>query len=517
MLQINHLTIICRSDLRSLVTDFSLTLNEGDVCALIGEEGNGKSTLLKWMYDPSLVKDYADVSGSFSCPLKKGYLTQIREHDPGTVYEYLCEEPLFCYAASDEIASVASSVNLPVEMFYSDQMMDSLSGGESIKIRMSRLLFSKAQLLLLDEPSNDLDLETLNWLQKFLVSCPDRIIVYVSHDEVLLRHTASKIVHMELLKAKQTARITVAGCGYEDYLQQRALNLHHQDALAVSDQKNYTKKMEKYQRVRQQVEHDLRNVSRQDPHTGQLLKKKMHSIKAQGKRLDQEKENMHQKVETEEAILFCFPADTAIPNGRMVLDLHLPQLCIDGHVLAQDISLTVRGPAHLAIIGRNGCGKTTLMKEIYAQLKADHSLRIGWMPQNYDEVLNEEDTAISFLCPSGKKEEVTHVRQMLGAMRYTSEEMERPIRTLSGGQKGKILLLKMQLEHDNVLLLDEPTRNFSPLSAPVIASTVASFPGTVIMVSHDRSFLAKTASQLFKLDLYGLHPCDLAVLADSDD
>ena len=95
--------------------------------------------------------------------------------------------------------------------------------------------------------------------------------------------------------------------------------------------------------------------------------------------------------------------------------------------------------------------------------------------------------------------------------------MERPIRTLSGGQKGKILLLKMQLEHDNVLLLDEPTRNFSPLSAPVIASTVASFPGTVIMVSHDRSFLAKTASQLFKLDLHGLHPCDLAVLADSDD
>jgi ATPase subunit of ABC transporter with duplicated ATPase domains len=517
MLQINHLTIVCRADLRSLITDFSLTLNKGDVCALIGEEGNGKSTLLKWIYNPSLVQAYADVSGTCSCSLKKGYLTQIRDPYDGTIYEYLCEEPLFAYASSDEIASVAANVNLPVEMFYSDQRMDTLSGGESIKIRMSRILFSKAQLLLLDEPSNDLDLETLDWLQKFLVSCKDCIILYVSHDEVLLRHTANKIVHLELLKSKQESRVNVAGCGYDAYLQQRALSLHHQDALAISDQKNYARKMEKYQRVRQQVEHDLRNVSRQDPHTGQLLKKKMHSIKAQGKRLDEEKENMHQKVETEEAILFSFPEDTAIPNGRMVLDLHLPLLSIDGNVLAHDVSLQVKGPQHLAIIGRNGCGKTTLMKEIYHQLQSQNALRIGWMPQNYDEVLNEEENAISFLCPSLKKEEVTHVRQMLGAMRYTSLEMERPIKTLSGGQKGKILLLKMQLEHDNVLLLDEPTRNFSPLSAPVIAQTISAFPGAVIMVSHDRSFLESTARQLYTLDQDGLHPTDLAVLAASDD
>ena len=126
------------------------------------------------------------------------------------------------------------------------------------------------------------------------------------------------------------------------------------------------------------------------------------------------------------------------------------------------------------------------------------------MPQMYDDVLTPDQTPISFLAPTGEKSEVTKARLYLGSMKYTTDEMEHSVRELSGGQRAKLFLVKLILERCNVLLLDEPTRNFSPLSAPAVRELLASFPGAVIAVSHDRKLLAQAATQVYRLTERGL-------------
>ena len=127
------------------------------------------------------------------------------------------------------------------------------------------------------------------------------------------------------------------------------------------------------------------------------------------------------------------------------------------------------------------------------------------MPQNYEELLNLDMTPVDFLDVTGDKEERTRIRTYLGSLKYTVDEMEHPIRELSGGQKAKILLLKMSLSGANVLILDEPTRNFSPLSSPVIRGILSEFPGAIISISHDRKYIDEVCDKVYELTSEGLH------------
>ena len=129
-----------------------------------------------------------------------------------------------------------------------------------------------------------------------------------------------------------------------------------------------------------------------------------------------------------------------------------------------------------------------------------------YMPQNYEEVLPYDASPVEYLAPSGHKEEVTRVRTYLGSMKYTADEMFHPIRELSGGQKAKLLLLKISLTEADVLILDEPTRNLSPLSAPEIRAILRAFPGAVISVSHDRKFIQEVCPKVYTLGKEGLFP-----------
>ena len=126
------------------------------------------------------------------------------------------------------------------------------------------------------------------------------------------------------------------------------------------------------------------------------------------------------------------------------------------------------------------------------------------MPQNYEELLNPDMTPVEYLDKSGDKEERTRIRTYLGSLKYTTDEMEHPIRELSGGQKAKVLLLKMSLSGANVLILDEPTRNFSPLSGPVIRKMIREFPGAVISISHDRKYIDEVCDRVYELTQVGL-------------
>ena len=193
-----------------------------------------------------------------------------------------------------------------------------------------------------------------------------------------------------------------------------------------------------------------------------------------------------------------------MPAGKTVLEYELSQLTVEDRVLARDIFLRIKGPEKVCIIGRNGCGKTTLLRKIAEELLKRKDIKASYMPQNYEELLNFDLTPVEFLSEIGDKEETSRIRTYLGSMKYTPDEMLHKIGDLSGGQKAKLLLLKMSMSGSDVLILDEPTRNFSPLSGPVIRDMLKGFGGTIITISHDRKYIKEVAEVVYELTESGL-------------
>lgn len=506
MLQVKKLTMTHKKDNRVLLDKFNLILNDGDKCAIIGEEGNGKSTLLKLIYNEELVEDYVEFSGEIirnnSCI---GYLAQelAVEEKEKSIYEFMCEFPLFFELTPQELADTGRKLNLTVDLFYSEQKMGELSGGEKIKLQLARLMLMRPDVLLLDEPSNDLDIDSLHWLEKFINGAKIPVL-YISHDETLLENTANKIIHLEQLKRKQECKYTVEKASYRDYVERRNSGLAHQEQVARKERAEYEKQQEKFRQIQQKVEHAQNVISRQNPSGGRLLKKSMHRIKAYEARFEKEYENMTEIPETEDAIFIKFGEKAHVPSGKTVLEYELPQLTVEDRVLASDIFLRIKGPEKVCIIGRNGCGKTTLLRKIAQELLERKDIKASYMPQNYEELLDMDQTPVEFLSEVGDKEEISRIRTYLGSMKYTADEMLHKTRDLSGGQKAKLLLLKMSMSGSHVLILDEPTRNFSPLSGPVIRDMLKGFGGAILTISHDRKYIKEVADVVYELTENGL-------------
>ena len=510
MLQIKDLTITHRKDLRTILDKFNMVLNDGDKAVIIGEEGNGKSTLMKWIYDPEIVNDYAECSGDRVISGEiLGYLPQeLPEKDKTkTLYEYFSEAALFFDKNPKELSEMAVEFRVPAEFFYSEQVMGSLSGGEKVKAQLMRLLLDNPTVLLLDEPSNDIDISTLELLEN-LINSWKHIVLYISHDETLIENTANVIIHLEQIMRKTKCRYTIVKDNYSNYIKRRAENFDRQEQQALNDRREKKLRDEKYRRVYNSVDSALTNISKgARDGVAKNLKDKMHTVKAMGKRFEREDENMTQMPEQEEAIFFKLGNEEArMPAGKTVIEYSLDELKTpDGiKVLARDIFLRVRGPEKICIVGTNGVGKTTLLKQMAEELLSRKDIRAQYMPQNYEELLDLDMTPVEFLDDTGDKAIRTRIRTYLGALKYTADEMDHPIRELSGGQKAKVLLLKMSLSDANVLILDEPTRNFSPLSGPVIRKMIASFPGAVISISHDRKYLDEVCTKTYTLTEEGL-------------
>lgn len=507
MIHLQNIEITMKKDLRTLIREFTFSLHAGDKCALIGEEGNGKSTLLKLIYDASLIEPYAQYSGTvLKNKLILGYLSQDLEsrEKARTVYAFCCEQPGFLDSTPAEISAAVIPLGLALELVYSDRKMGSLSGGEKVKLRMAMLLLKRPDVLLLDEPSNDIDMETLEWMEKFIRESAAPVL-YISHDEVLLENTANVIIHMEQLRRKSVPRCTAAHMGYRQYIDQRMSRFSHQEQAARKEEEERSKQQERFRQIQQKVQQDLRGVSRQDPHAGRLLKKKMKAVKSLEKRFEREAEFQTEMPDTEDAIVVKFPEDVCVPAGKTVLDLFLPQLTVAETILSENIRLHVQGGRHVCIVGKNGAGKTTLLKQIAEALLPRTDIRAAFMPQDYEDSLDISVTPVEFLTGgSGKKEEITRAKTYLGSMKYTAEECLHSMSALSGGQKAKLFFLKMILDENNVLILDEPTRNFSPLSGPVIRDILRSFCGAILSVSHDRKYMEEVCETIYRLDKMGL-------------
>ena len=336
MLQIKNLTVTHLKDLRTMIRDFSFTLRPDDKAVVIGEEGNGKSTLLKLIADENLIRGYAEYSGEIlRGGLKFGYLAQELDEEQKTasVYEYCSETPGFPEHSPRELAEIASQLGLPPEVFYSDQSVGSLSGGEKVKLRLAQILMDRPDVLLLDEPSNDLDIETLEWLEHFINSC-GLPVLYISHDETLIENTANAVIHIEQVRRKSLPRYTVARMPYREYVEERLSRFSHQEQVAGEEEREYRKQQEKFRQIQSRVEHEQNTISRQDPHGGRMLKKKMKAVKSQEKRFEKEYEERTQMPDTEEAILVKFPENITVPNGKKVLEFALDTLTAEDRILA---------------------------------------------------------------------------------------------------------------------------------------------------------------------------------------
>ena len=509
MLQIKNLTLTHKKDNRIILSDFSSSFNDGDKAVIIGEEGNGKSTLLKWIYDKELITAYCEYDGSL---VKSGerlaYLPQELPNEvlKLSVYDFFMQSDSFLTHNPKTLCRMAKDFGLPDDFYYSEQLMETLSGGEKIKAWLMRLLLEEPTVLLLDEPSNDLDTDTLCLLED-IINNFKHIVIFISHDEVLIENTANMVIHLEQIKRKTVSRYTVSRLSYLDYMEERRRDFSNQERKAENDRRLKKVRDEKLSRIYKSVEHAQATITRRDPAGGRLLKKKMHAVKSMAHRFEREEQDMTEKPDKEEAIFFKLgDSSSSIPLGKIVIEFELPKLYTPDNkvLLAENISLSLRGPEKICITGKNGSGKTSLIHKIAESLLNRTDIKAEYMPQNYEEMLKLDITPVEYLCPDGSKEERTKIRTFLGSLNYTSDEMEHPISELSGGQKAKIFLLKMSISKANVLILDEPTRNFSPLSGPVIRKMLREFPGAIISISHDRKYIEEVCDKVYVLTKDGL-------------
>ena len=505
MIKINHLTITQNKDLRDLISDLSMTIQDGEKVAIIGEEGNGKSTLLKILMGESL-SDFT-IRGN----IQSDY--QSLAYIPQKLSEKLTKKTLHDYFFLDPadldysiLYRLAEELHFDSDRFASGQEIGSLSGGESLKIQLIHELAKPFEILFLDEPSNDLDLETVDWL-KGQIRKIRQTAIFISHDEDFLSQTADTIVHLRLVKHRKEAETLVEHLDYDRYSDQRKANFARQSQQAANDQRAYDKTMEKHRRVKQNVETALRATK--DSTAGRLLAKKMKNVLSQEKRYERAAQSMTQKPLEEEEIQLFFSDIQPLPASKVLIQLEKENLSIGERILSQGLQLTVRGQEKIGIIGPNGVGKSTLLAKLQQLLSAKREVSLGVMPQDYHKKLQLDLSSIAYLSQTGQKEELQKIQSHLASLNFSYQEMQHQIRSLSGGQQGKLLLLDLVLRKPNFLLLDEPTRNFSPTSQPEIRKLFANYPGGLVTVSHDRRFLNEVCTSIYRLTEHGLEVVNL--------
>lgn len=507
MLIIKNLTLTLSKDLRTLVENFSFSLQKDMKVALIGEEGNGKSTLLKAIAEPEMIQGYLEIQGEIIQSGEIiGYLPQVLPEATlqETTSHCFAQRVDFDHLDYADYYGLLREMNFPENRISDRLLVGDLSGGEKIKFQLLCEMLRRPTVLLLDEPSNDLDLQSVKWLEGFIRD--SRIpIMFVSHDETLLEHCANTIIHLEQLMRKRQPQHTMARLTYPEYVRARNERIIKQTQVAQKEKEEHEAKMERYRQVYQRVHHEQQKVSRQAPHEAKNLKDKMRSLKSMGRRFEKERDHLAKRPDFEESIVVRFEDEIVIPQGKVVLDLQLATLKVGERVLSRDVHLNIQGPEKVCIVGANGAGKTTLLRRVLEDL-THRGIHFGYMPQDYSEQMNPRESAIEFLTISGTRDENTTIRTYLGSMNFTAEEMYHPIVDLSGGQRAKLYFSKMILEKAEVLVLDEPTRNLSPLSGPEIRAALQAFGGSVIAVSHDRKFLAEVFHRVLLLDEKGLRP-----------
>lgn len=474
---------------RELVTSFSMSVNQHDRIALIGEEGNGKSVFLKSLIQHPDVMDL-EIQRSISQPnLVFGYVSQdvsLGDLDL-SVLEFALNNQWDRYAVFLKLFHKLLP-NLTEEDF--DRTLATLSGGERVKLQLVKLMLEDVDVYVLDEPTNNLDVDTLQWLEAWMLE-QDAPILFVSHDVTLITHTANRIIHFELLNKKTTQQITLFEGSYADYWDIRQRKIAHHNQIVASQEREHKRQLDTWQQQYQKVGHQLQNVNRADPG----LQKKMKNLKAQKARYDKQPPIEQRTVESPST----FVLDTLAPISQR----HLVDVDVSHPMIAVPIHFSMTSTSKIACTGSNGIGKSTFIN-LWTESLATSSIAYQVVYQDIWKNLDLSLSPLDHCAPSGMREALESTRNALSHLRFSREEMTLPLHKLSGGQRTKVSLLHAMNQSPQLLILDEPTRNLSPDTQKEVTEMLEAFPGAIFCITHDRGLMAAIFDTCFTLTSEGL-------------
>ena len=498
-----------------IIKDATFLVNEHEKVAIVGVNGAGKTTLLKILTG----EESAD-SGSITLAkdAKLGYLRQINNVDSAlsiidelyTVIEPILNmekrmsqmqedmkhltgselEELYSsytalthsyelmdgYAAKSRVVGILKGLGFEEADF--DRKINTLSGGQKTRVFLAKLLLEEPDIILLDEPTNHLDLRSIEWLESYLLNYKGAVII-VSHDRYFLDKIVSKVIDIE------NGNVQMYLGNYTDFSNKKQMLL---DA-----------KMKEYLNQQQEIKH----------HEAVITKLKQFNREKSIKRAESRQKQL-EKIERVEAPQtysenMRLSLDISKESGKDVLTVHNLSKSFDHKKLFWDINFEIKRGERVAIIGDNGTGKTTLLKIINGLLNPDtgeviygSNVSVAYYDQEH-QVLHMDKTLFDELSDTYPEMTNTQIRNILAAFLFTGEDVYKKIADLSGGERGRVSLVKLMLSKANFLLLDEPTNHLDIVSKDVLENALNNFPGTVCYVSHDRYFINKTATRILDL------------------
>ncbi len=500
---------------QTIVHEGSFHIEEHEKAALVGINGAGKSTIMK-MIMGELPLDGGNVVLAKGKTI--GYLAQHQDLSHGnSIYEEVksakadvialetqirqIEEELSSlsgtaleerlntyhrltaaferadgYTYKSEIAGVLKGLGFAEEEFT--KCVDDLSGGQKTRVSLGKLLLTKPDILLLDEPTNHLDMSSISWLETYLLNYSGAVLI-VSHDRYFLNRVVSKVIEIE-----QGHIMTYVG--------------------------NYTAYAQKKQQLRDARLKEYLNQQREIKHQEAVIEKLKSFNREKSIRRAESREKMLNKI---------VPLEKPVELNTDI-HLHLEPSCVSGNdvlkveglcksfppqILFQNVDFEIKRGEHVAIIGDNGTGKTTLLKILNQVLPADSgtftlgtNVKIGYYDQEHH-VLNMDKTIFDEISDDYPTLTGTRIRNILAAFLFTGDDVFKLIRDLSGGERGRVSLAKLMLSEANFLILDEPTNHLDITSKEILENALNDYTGTVLYVSHDRYFINQTATRIMEL------------------
>lgn len=501
----------------TLLNDISFVLNTNDRTALVGKNGAGKSTLLKIIagiqrpsqgrvsypkeisigYLPQQMKLNDTLTVKEEAALAFNHLQEMQNElenlhiqlSRRTDYESEAYQHIIQRAADlQELLMISGINNFEAEIEKTliglgfsredfDRPTKEFSGGWRMRIELAKILLQSPDVLLLDEPTNHLDIESIQWFENFL-STRAKAVMLVSHDRAFLDAVANRTI--EIVRGK----IYDYKASYSEYVELHQKRREQQLRAYENQQKQIQKTEEFIERFRYKPTKSNQVQSR----IKQLEKIEVIEV--------DEVDNSHLNLK--------FPP--APRSGSYPVSLENVTKSYGDHVVFSNVNMTIHRGDKVAFVGKNGEGKSTLVKcimneiDFQGKLELGHNVKIGYFAQNQAQLLDENLTVFETVDQVATGDVRTKIRDILGAFMFGGEASEKKVKTLSGGERSRLAMIRLLLEPVNLLILDEPTNHLDMASKDVLKKAIGEFDGTAIIVSHDRYFLNELVTKIYEFD-----------------